>query len=534
MASTAQQYASMLAGSGRSRSNLDTGAEAGLGTATTLSALGLTATAPIVQNNLGYAEQFNNIANATNRLGNATNLYSNVKSGLGLIDPSMGSETFANTLSPGNALNAGAQIASYLNPVTGTLQAINSLTQDEENPYGTLPVVSNVNEWVGDRAEELNQTPIAQGIRSGLTTAYDATLRPIMNSTPGQYLHATAMLPVSAVESGYNVLKEAGEWVDRTLFGNYLPGLANEEKPDTMIWNNPLTPLKQNFDQFGNITANNVYQDNSPLERITAEDMNKDWISDDLKNLMLTINATSPIVTDNLGDINVPAPGASYPDMDLGGDFEVFASQVNTDYANALAEKARGDRFVDDPNNVSETGMGYTYVPPGFVFDPEVGLIRNYDEALGGDNNDYTYLSDQDRQVMDSINAKADRLERDKMFLDPTRDQILKDSYLSEANTLRDAHNHQMKGAMYDANFRYDFRKKNPEEKVGDYFLFNGANTQYTTGREWNASSLNDFWYNDISRQVNDAINYNFNTNFNHVDPGNTSYGTGGTSTYYA
>ena len=471
MASTAQQYASMLAGSGRAPSDFDTGAEAGLGTATTLSALGLTATAPIVQNNLGYAEQFNNIANATNRLGNATNLYSNVKSGLGLIDPSSGSGTFANTLSPGNALNAGAQVASYLNPVTGTLQAINSLTQDEENPYGTLPVVSNVNQWIGDRAEELNQTPMAQGIRSGLTTAYDATLRPIMNSTPGQYLHATAMLPVSAVESGYNVLKEAGEWVDRTLFGNYLPGLANEEKPDTMIWNNPLTPLKENLDQFGNITGNNAY-DNPVLEQVSDEDMNKDWISDELKNLMLTIDATASSVTDNLGDINVPIPGTSYPNMDLGDDFKVFASQVNPDYANALSEKAKGDRFVDDPNNVSETGKGYTYVPTGYYFDPEVGLIRNYDEALGGDNNDYTYLSDQDRQVMDSINAKADRLERDKMFLDPTREQILKDSYLSEANMLRDNHNHMMKGRGYNLHWTGDYKRNNPEEKVGGLLSF--------------------------------------------------------------
>lgn len=533
----------MVAQGGRTSSSLDyggAGAESAMGKAVTGSAVGLQATLPIVQNNLRYADQFNNIANATSQLGDATNIYSGYKTALGLVNPDTGSEALGNTLSPGNMINTGGQYAWYTNPVTGVIQAINQLTADEENPFGEVPIVSNINEYVANQAGRLNETGVAQSIRSGLNTIYGNTIEPIMSSTPGRLAYTTGMVPVTAVETGFNALREAGEWVDRTLFGGYLPYLASDKegKESTQRWDNPARPFMENINSYSDILASNSYADQTTTspQDITSiprtptssdsayEGLDKEYVMGELNKLLEMVDLGAESAIDSVG--------TGY----TGGELITTPGTTTTTppVTSEQAEKARGDRFVDDPNNVSETGLGYTYVPTGFVFDPEVGLIRNYDEALGGDNNDYTYLSEQDRQVMNSINSKASRLERDKMFLDPTREQILKDSYLNEANNLRNNHNHMMKDRYYNLYYEGDYRKRNPEEKVGDYFLFNGADTQYATGREWNASSLGDFWRNDTNRQVNDAINYNFNTNFNSVAPGNTSYGTGNTATYYA
>ena len=250
MPSPLQEYQAMLANQGR-LDNIPNYAEDAMGSGVTASAVGLNATLPIVQNNLKYADGFNRVADATQKASNALGIYGGYKSALGLTDPTMGNEAFANTFSPGNMLNTGIQYASYLNPITGTLQGINSLTQDEENPYGTIPGVSNFNQYVGEASNRINATGPGQAVMNTLGSIYDRTLGPVMSSTPGQLLHATATLPLSAVQTGYNALKEAGEWVDRTLFGNYLPGLANEENPDTMRWDNPTRPLVENFDRFG-------------------------------------------------------------------------------------------------------------------------------------------------------------------------------------------------------------------------------------------------------------------------------------------
>ena len=526
MASPLQQYNAMLMSNGRSPSNFDGGAESALGMAVAGSAVGLQATLPIVENNLSYADAFNNIANTTSRVGDAVGVYGGYKSALGLIDPWQGEGAFQETLSPGNAVNTGGQLAWYNNPVTGTLQALNQLTANEENPFGQVPGVSNINEFVANQSARLNATGVAQSIRSGLGTAYGNTIGPIMSSTPGQLAYNTAMLPVSAIESGYNFLKESGEWVDRTLFGNYLPGLANEEKPLTMEWNNPAQPLIDNVNAYSGILERNQYASEpvGDVSEIPVDETNDDWIRGELNNLMDTINLNTERVTDNLGDINVSKPNVSYPNLELNTEFEVPISEGNEQYANALEQNARGDRFVDDPNDISETGEGFTYVPVGYTFDPEVGLIKMPGSSLGQDNADYTYLSDQDRQVMNSVLEKANQLESKKMFLDPTREyQVLNSATLNEANRLEGDHNHMMKGAMYDAMYRYDFRKKNPETKLGDYFLYNGASTNASTGRTWNPSNINEYWSRDIDRQVSNAIQTNYTHNYNYVSSPSTS-----------
>lgn len=538
MPSPLQEYQLMLANQGRLETTPQYNqAENAMGSGVTASAVGLNATLPIVQNNLKYADGFNRVAEATQKAGNALGIYGGYKSALGLTDPSRGEEAFANTLSPGNMLNTGIQYASYLNPITGTLQGINSLTQDEENPYGTIPGVSNFNQYVGEASNRINATGPGQVVMNTLGSIYDRTLGPVMSSTPGQLLHATASLPVSAVQTGFNAVKEAGEWVDRTLFGNYLPGLANEEKPDTMIWNDPTLPLRQNFDQFGNIMENNVYPETrAPAEQVEVGEMNDDWSKNALRELMTTIDATAGAVGDSV-NIDVPTPGASYPDMELD-DFKVFAGSVNKAYMDAQSRQVRdeSDRFIDDPNNLSETGLGYTYVPDGFEFDPEVGLklAPDFDSNPIEDTNDYSNLSDQDREVMQTAIEKANFIKKNKIFLDPTlEDHVLNQSTINEINTLKAYHDSMVINPSratwhYWANWEKVFRKDNPTPRLGDYFLFNGSRVDHQTGRVYNPSNLQTYWANDIRSQIDQAIEYNYNTNYNHVDPYNTNYGTGG------
>jgi len=540
MPSPLQEYQAMLANQGRLETSPQYNqAENAMGSGVTASAVGLNATLPIVQNNLKYADGFNRVAEATQKAGNALGIYGGYKSALGLTHPTEGEKAFANTLSPGNMLNTGIQYASYLNPITGTLQGINSLTQDEENPYGTIPGVSNFNEYVGETSNRLNATGPGQAVMNTLGSIYDRTLGPVMSSTPGQLLHATASLPVSAVQTGFNAVKEAGEWVDRTLFGNYLPGLANEEKTDTMRWNDPTLPLRLNFDQFGNIMEKNVYPETrAPTEAGEMDDMemNADWAKGALQELMTNINATAGAVDDlvYLEGINDPKvttyPGEVFENINNKDEFKVFANSVNKAYADAQSRQVReeSDRFMEDPNNLSETGLGYTYVPDGFEFDPEVGLklSPDFDAKPIEDTNDYSNLSDQDREVMQTAINNANFIKENKIFLDPTKeDHVLNQSTINEINTLKAHHDSMVIDPSYStwyywANWDRVYRKDNPTPKLGDYFIFNGTRTSHLTGRPYSTNNLSSFWSRDINRQVQENINNNYTQNWNYVDPG--------------
>jgi len=317
MASPLQRYTSMVAQGGRTSSNFDSGAETAMGKAVTGSAVGLQATLPIVQNNLRYADQFNNIANATSELGDATNIYSGYKTALGLVNPDSGNEALGNTLSPGNMINAGGQYAWYTNPVTGVIQAINQLTADEENPFGEVPIISNINEYVANQAGRLNETEVAQSIRSGLNTIYGNTIEPIMSSTPGRLAYTTGMVPVTAVETGFNALREAGEWVDRTLFGGYLPYLASDKegKESTQRWDNPARPFMDNINSYSDILASNSYADQTTTspQDITSttrtptssdsayEGLDKEYVMGELNKLLEMVDLGAESAIDSVG-----------------------------------------------------------------------------------------------------------------------------------------------------------------------------------------------------------------------------------------
>jgi len=193
------------------------------------------------------------------------------------------------------------------------------------------------------------------------------------------------------VQTGYNALKEAGEWVDRTLFGNYLPGLANEENPDTMRWDNPTRPLVENFDRFGNIMEDNVYTETIPTETINVNSETAEGYGvDQLKRLLETIDISAEVAIKGI-DIDVPQASVSYPDevfenINNTDDFQVEPNEVNAEYNEAIdrqiadnARQAIGDNArinasinnaIQQNNQVLDTyrgGGGNTMFSGGYV-----------------------------------------------------------------------------------------------------------------------------------------------------------------------
>jgi len=263
MATPAQQYVNSFFNQGRLSGggglSSDQGLEGGLNKTATAGALGATAVFPVVLNNMSYAQDYNNLTKAVGDVGRAGGIYSSYKTALGLAGPS-GDEQFGNTFSPGNLFRAGFETASYTNPVTGVLNAVNSMTRDEENPEGTIPGVSFVQGKVDAMADAMNNSQFGTAISRGARDIYNKTIAPVVQSRPGQILTSTAGLPLGLAESGYQTLREGYQALDRGLFGGYLPGGAKSDDPETQRFDNPMSPFAQSYQNFRNTLLNDQRQ----------------------------------------------------------------------------------------------------------------------------------------------------------------------------------------------------------------------------------------------------------------------------------
>lgn len=264
MATPAQQYVNSFFNQGRLSTggglSNDQGLEGGLNRTATAGALGATAVFPAVVNNMSYADDYNNLTKSVNAVGKAGGIYSGYKTALGLMDSGTGSDQFANTFSPGNMLRSGFETASYLNPITGVLNAVNSLTRDEDTPQGTIPGVSFVQGKVDAMADAINKSQLGTAISRGARNIYDKTIAPVVQSRPGQIITSGAGVPLGLAESGYSTLREGYQALDRGLFGGYLPFGARDDDPETQRFDNPLDPLTQSFNRFKNTIQNDQRQ----------------------------------------------------------------------------------------------------------------------------------------------------------------------------------------------------------------------------------------------------------------------------------
>lgn len=260
--STLSRYASILSGNARSGSALEYGgAEKAMGDIATGMGVATTAMYPVVKNNTQYAQQYSGMANTAQSIGKGAQAYGNYKTALGLADANVGGGMLANMLSPGNIVGSGANLAMMSNPVTASLAGVNALTADEENPYGTIPGLKQANKFVSGVSDKLNQTPVAQGIRKGINTAYDQTLGRVLSTRPGQAFTSVASLPFAVAETGYNTVREGYQALDRNLFGGYLPFGAQEGKAETQRWDNPTEPLNNAVENVRNTLSNMLHRE---------------------------------------------------------------------------------------------------------------------------------------------------------------------------------------------------------------------------------------------------------------------------------
>ena len=266
MPTPAQAYLNLSANMGRGSTasgvSSDQGAEKFINNSATAGALGATAVFPAVVNNMSYADDYVNLTKTVNKVGQAGAVYSSYKTALGLAGP-QGSEQMGNTFSPGNLMRARVETASYLNPVTGVLNAVNSMTKNEKNPQGTLPGVSYVQGKVDQFGNALNNTKVGNFMSNTAQAFHENFISPVLQTRPGQMLTSVAGIPMGAVESGYNALREGYQGLDRNFFGGYLPGGAKNDDPETQRWDNPMDPLKQSLDHFGNTLRNDQRQTDS-------------------------------------------------------------------------------------------------------------------------------------------------------------------------------------------------------------------------------------------------------------------------------
>jgi hypothetical protein len=337
MATPAQQYVNSFFNQGRLSTggglSNDQGLEGGLNRTATAGALGATAVFPAVVNNMSYADDYNNLTKSVNAVGKAGGIYSGYKTALGLMDSGTGSDQFANTFSPGNMLRSGFETASYLNPITGVLSAVNSLTRDEDTPQGTIPGVSFVQGKVDAMADAINKSQLGTAISRGARNIYDKTIAPVVQSRPGQIITSGAGVPLGLAESGYSTLREGYQALDRGLFGGYLPFGARDDDPETQRFDNPLDTLTQSFNRFKNTIQNDQRQvEGLPVQgRETINDFRnteldpggvllqdtKDYTAEELRDQINNPTAKQDMQM-NLGSLAEQAEALGY-DMDSKG-----------------------------------------------------------------------------------------------------------------------------------------------------------------------------------------------------------------------
>jgi len=476
------QYAPMIASGGRGLTDdpLSTGAEEAMAKGTGGLTLGLMATYPVAVNNPGrFGNTYNDLADTAIKATSALNTFTSYKDGLGLLNP-YGGEGYNQaiaTTSPKNLLNTTFDILSYMNPVTASLNIANKLTQDDQDaPFGNLPGMKQVAQGLNVAGDFLDDTFIGEGLETVTDFVYDNTIGPLMATEPGKFFYDLASLPMNAVKGTYRTVKELGELVDRTVFGGYLPGLAKDDDPQSQQWNNPFKPLTENYAQVKDKVIDALTTSD---EEAFTEQINE-WAESQFPGFE---NVTPEDIPGLFDMWNEGLKNATPTDMSFYQDNPSYIPEGDyynpTD--NTLNTLPGGGRFVSDPQDHSETGLGYTYIPDGYTYDPDIGIVKSHDsnseDFIPKDTNDYQAISDADKKVMDGAIALTEENQKVMDQINETARQNISDSARTNAS-------------------------------IGNSI----------------------FYQRDIQRQLDTAIRNNYYNNYNHVDRYNRDYGTGRTS----
>jgi len=334
--------------------------------------LALSALQPVVLNNLDYAPEYIKTAENFNAFSEGVDAYNKLQMFANMTDNPRGGgqKYFGETFSLGNLFETGATLGiAGANPIAGLIMTANALSQDEDSEYGDIPIARKITEAIDKSGDWLNDTLIGEWVRDGSELFYDKLLEPVIDTKVGKAISETAQLPLAFVDTIANLLGEGYEYVDKTFFGNYLPGGADNEDPESLIWSNPTGELKKSLLDIKDLFVTEERKEaNTRYEKLP--DITKNLIDD-----MVETGVPFQLAVQSISDPSV-----------LQGRSELWTS----DYGRKVAEIEYGqeniDRFKEwakDPHNNpflnhSDIYSG-TKLPDDFVIDPTTFLAKPID-----------------------------------------------------------------------------------------------------------------------------------------------------------
>lgn len=334
------------------------------------SALALQALQPAVLNNLQYAPEYMDAVNTYSDFASGVDMYNKLQMGVNMTNPEDGNAYFSEAFGLGNTFETGALLGlSAINPAVGVGMLTNALTSNEDNPFGSVPLVSDLQEGISNFSDWLNSTQVGGNITSGLSGLYDNVFKPITNSVPGKYANAIAQLPLDFTDAVVSTLGEGYEFIDGSLFGGYLPG-GQTDDPESQEFNNPLQNLEDRLNDMSSLYKTQ--------DRLDAE---------------VAYDKFTPIkqgLVDDLVDSGVPyqlAVDSIYDPGLLAGYSDLWV----TDYGRKVAEVEYSPEAIEafniyarDPDNNpfnTERLEGVSQVPDGVKIDPMMGLLKPADDS---------------------------------------------------------------------------------------------------------------------------------------------------------
>ena len=349
--------------------------------------LALSALQPVVLNNLEYAPEYISTAEGFNKFSEGVDAYNKLQMFANMTDNPRGGgqKYFGETFSLGNLFETGATLGlASSNPIAGLLMTANALSQDEDSEYGKIPIVRKISEAIDKSGDWLNDTYVGEFVRDGSELFYDKLLEPVIDTKFGKAISETAQLPLAFVDTIANTLGEGYDYIDNTLFAGLLPGGADDEDPESLVWNNPTEELKKSILDIKDLFVTEERKE-ANLRFNQLPDITKNLVND-----MVETGVPFQLAVQSIDDPSV-----------LQGRSELWT----TDYGRKIAEIEYGqeniDRFSEwasDPHN--NPFLTHSDIYPGnkiaedFVIDPTSFLVKPLEES---------YITDQ--KVADLNNA---------------------------------------------------------------------------------------------------------------------------------
>lgn len=196
----------------------------------TAGAVAINAGVPVVLNNPEYIPQFLDFAEGYGNYMDAFGQTQNYLTGANFLGPN-GASYFGATLGPGTM--AGSAFDGYTSsavPYLGLARGLNNITANVENPYGTIPIISNLQRGIDNVVQGMNSTSLGRGMQNFGAGVYNNTLGRLYDMDTGFFrgIGNLAQIPGEAIGGVGDFFREGYQFIDKELFGKALPGGAIE------------------------------------------------------------------------------------------------------------------------------------------------------------------------------------------------------------------------------------------------------------------------------------------------------------------